>query len=278
MKYYYLTFDKKTCGPHTLETLCDMVAQKQLSAAVLVAKDGDAAWRPLLSVANENGLQLTMSDVPGACPSCNHRLSLMPDATLPHSCPNCGRAFRPAEGRENNLWYNFTLALRQYVKFSGRATRQEYWSFILFSNVMTFVANLIIQLLCVCSTSIEIFSVGLMLLMAACVLLVFYLILPSYAVMVRRLHDVGWSGKWVLAMVVSFLFVMVGFVGMMVSLDYEADAFTNAFTDASVSWAVIAGVSYVVMALISMLCFIVSLFDSQRGPNKYGPSRKYPMG
>lgn len=60
----------------------------------------------------------------------------------------------------------------KYVTFSGRATRSEYWWFALFCFIVFWIP--VVQLL------------GLLLL------------LPSLAVGVRRMHDIGKSGLFVL--------------------------------------------------------------------------------
>lgn len=275
MNYYYLTAKKNLAGPLPLAELCAKAESGELSATVLVAKEGDTAWRPLMKVAADQGMELKVAESAGACPTCEQSLSILPDGTLPFSCPYCGRAFRPSEGRENNLWYNFTLALRQYAKFTGRATRMEYWSFILFSNVVCLIGQMMLPVAEALDSLLEPWgSVSLLVPM----LVMLFLLIPSYAVMTRRLHDAGWSGKWVLALILCLLIAMGGFVGMLRTMDYEAVAFADAFPQTAISWGIVAGVAYVVMAVIGILCFVVSLFDSQHGPNKYGPSRKYPLG
>jgi uncharacterized membrane protein YhaH (DUF805 family) len=69
-------------------------------------------------------------------------------------------------------------ALKGYVNFSGRATRSEYWWFYLFWIIAVGVTAFINENL------------------AAIVILA--LLLPSLAVLIRRLHDIGKSGWWCL--------------------------------------------------------------------------------
>lgn len=283
MNYYYLTPDKKPCGPLPLEGMCAMVERGQLSASVLVAKEGDSAWRTLLAVAVENGIDLKLEGLPGACPTCGKPLQLLPEGTLPHLCTHCGRVFRPEAGKEENLWYNFTMALRQYAKFSGRATRKEYWSYWLFSTIITMVPCMLLMVTGLVLTIAQgaqaeesMLGVGLVLLgYVVNYGLSAFFIIPSYAVWVRRLHDVGWSGKWVLAFVLCFLlFLICLIVGAVVGGSEEIEMMNN---DAWLFWS-LAGVLYVVGIVIAIMSFVLIFIDSQRGPNKYGPSRKYPMG
>ena len=60
-----------------------------------------------------------------------------------------------------------------YANFSGRARRSEYWYFVLFSLIIGLIpiVNLIVGLIS---------------------------IIPGIAVCVRRLHDIGKSGWWLL--------------------------------------------------------------------------------
>ncbi|MFD5429582.1 DUF805 domain-containing protein [Streptomyces sp. NPDC127084] len=79
-------------------------------------------------------------------------------------------------------WY--LDVLKKYAAFSGRARRQEFWMFTLI--------NVIIQLVL---TGLDYGVLGLGILGPIYVLLTF---LPSLAVTVRRLHDTGRSGWFVL--------------------------------------------------------------------------------
>jgi len=72
--------------------------------------------------------------------------------------------------------------LKKYAQFTGRSTRPEYWWYALYAFV-AFVAASTYDL-------ISGLKIGLILIGA--------LVLPGIAVTVRRLHDVGRSGWWLL--------------------------------------------------------------------------------
>jgi uncharacterized membrane protein YhaH (DUF805 family) len=80
----------------------------------------------------------------------------------------------------------FLEALKKYAVFSGRARRKEYWMYALFVGIIYIVLAIIVG---VSKSSAGIAILG-----------VFYLaiLLPSLAVGVRRLHDIGKSGWWLL--------------------------------------------------------------------------------
>ncbi len=85
-------------------------------------------------------------------------------------------------------WY--LKVWRNYANFNGRARRQEYWMFMLFNLLIIFVP-----------TAIELAikgrdaDPGILGYFSAVYLLA--ALIPSLAVLVRRLHDIGKSGWWV---------------------------------------------------------------------------------
>ena len=85
-------------------------------------------------------------------------------------------------------WY--LEVLKKYAVFSGRARRKEYWMFFLFNLIITLVLALIDSLTGTFSS-----QAGLGLLSGLYSLAV---LIPSIAVTVRRLHDTGRSGWWIL--------------------------------------------------------------------------------
>jgi uncharacterized membrane protein YhaH (DUF805 family) len=72
--------------------------------------------------------------------------------------------------------------LTNYVGFSGRARRSEYWWFLLFNLIVSVVVGILATLIKFPLLS-TLVSLG--------------LLLPGVAVSIRRMHDIGKSG-WVL--------------------------------------------------------------------------------
>ena len=85
-----------------------------------------------------------------------------------------------------NFIQSISTCMRKYVTFSGRATRSEFWWFRLFTVLVNFSASFVGKLIFM-STFIIFF-----LYLSTIISLI--LLLPSLAVAVRRLHDVGRSG------------------------------------------------------------------------------------
>ena len=101
-------------------------------------------------------------------------------------------------------WYLHVL--KNYATFSGRARRKEYWMFFLISALISIVLTLLDILLGTYSMEYEagLFS-GLYSLL---------ILIPSIAVVVRRLHDTDRSGWWILISLIPLIGVIVLFVFM----------------------------------------------------------------
>ncbi len=80
-----------------------------------------------------------------------------------------------------NFFESFSTCLRKYFVFKGRASRPEYWYFILFNTAVTVIMF---------------FSVALQLDIVLNITVIYSLavLIPSLAVTVRRFHDLDMSG------------------------------------------------------------------------------------
>jgi len=87
--------------------------------------------------------------------------------------------------------------LKKYADFKGRASREEFWSFLGLVVILQAVAGFVGML----------FGVGPLLSGIVSALL----IIPQLAVAVRRLHDVGKSGRELLVPCIMFLALPLAF-------------------------------------------------------------------
>jgi uncharacterized membrane protein YhaH (DUF805 family) len=92
-------------------------------------------------------------------------------------------------------WY--LSVLKKYTQFSGRSRRKEYWMFSLISFLFIIALGLIEGLLGIDGFLRAIYSLA--------------VLVPSLAVVVRRLHDTNRNGWW-------FLIGLVPIVGIFVLL------------------------------------------------------------
>jgi len=101
----------------------------------------------------------------------------------------------------------------RYAAFKGRATRSEYWYFLLFSIIialiLTALDSMIINPLLGIQPIVETARTGIL-----GTLFSFGTLIPSLALAIRRLHDIGKSGWWILLGVIP----LVNIIGIFVLL------------------------------------------------------------
>jgi uncharacterized membrane protein YhaH (DUF805 family) len=117
----------------------------------------------------------------------------------------------------------FTQAIRSgfqnYVNFSGRAPRSEYWYWTLFSILMA-IASALIDLALFPQWDISPVNT----------IVELVLLLPGLAVSVRRLHDLDFSGWWLLIILTGIgAFVLLGWFCLRGRPDRATDAGPNRF-------------------------------------------------
>lgn len=95
----------------------------------------------------------------------------------------------PLMSNDWTKWF-MTAVMNHYADFNGRARRKEYWRFVLIQFVVSIVLSIIDSII-----GIQILS-GIWGLALLC---------PGVAVGIRRLHDIGKSGWWMLVALVPLL-------------------------------------------------------------------------
>ena len=93
----------------------------------------------------------------------------------------------------NVKWF-IKVITQHYADFSGRARRKEYWMYTLFYLIFSFVAAFLDVIL---TTSF------------ITPLYIIAFLVPNLGVAVRRLHDTGRSGWWLLVGLVPVLSIVI---------------------------------------------------------------------
>lgn len=88
----------------------------------------------------------------------------------------------------------FLKCLQKYAVFTGRARRKEYWMFILFSMLGGFAIGVVVAISGASDATLELVASFYQL----------FLIVPSLAVGVRRMHDTDRSGWFILVPFYNF--------------------------------------------------------------------------
>lgn len=169
----------------------------------------------------------------------------------------------------------FIKCLRQYFDFKGRARRKEYWMFYLWILIIEAVIFLVSFLLggglpgvgadLVMPPELMPRSIGMGMFFTG--LLTLYglaLFIPQLAVTVRRLHDTGKSGWWLLG-----YYIVIICAATVLSLSA-----VKATMDGNelVEWPI--WVSLVLLLVISILFLVLMVKKGDAGRNKYGEDPK----
>ena len=106
-------------------------------------------------------------------------------------------------------WY--LEVLRNYAVFSGRARRTEYWMFTLFNIIIATAIAVVEGILGSPGFLGMLYALG--------------VFIPTLAVSVRRLHDTGRSGLWLLIGLVP----LIGFIVLLVFFVQDSDYGQNQY-------------------------------------------------
>ncbi|MBV9455622.1 MAG: DUF805 domain-containing protein [Rubrobacter sp.] len=112
-------------------------------------------------------------------------------------------------------WY--LEVLKNYAVFSGRARRKEYWMFLLINLVIVLVLNFIDYLTGTFSPRAGVGLLGGLYSLAV--------LIPSIAVAVRRLHDTGRTGWWILIGLIP----VIGSIIFLIFMVLDSEPGTNEY-------------------------------------------------
>ncbi|MCB1328904.1 MAG: DUF805 domain-containing protein [Maritimibacter sp.] len=171
------------------------------------------------------------------------------------------------------------ICFGKYTTFSGRAPRSEYWWWTLFLILGSVVHALVAQALLKPYLSADLATLSIP--EIAQIVVVgwsFWLVtlLPTLAVTVRRLHDTGRTGAWIMA---PWVLNGVGFWGAMIARPDEIRALGLTPIDGHpwIGGALMYGAALALLILsINMLIWMVKV--GTRGDNFHGPDPRPGAG
>lgn len=141
------------------------------------------------------------------CSKCNATIS-----DKAKFCPNCGAKNNILSSNEKQISDNgitkpqrslfdwFLFAYKKFFVFKGRATRIEFWSFMLFATIITLCFDVIIFLIFKNDMDTYVLIID--------IFYCLFILPPTLAVSVRRIHDIGKSGLWVFVPIINFIFYL----------------------------------------------------------------------
>lgn len=119
----------------------------------------------------------------------------------------------------NEITENFKdVITNKYAQFNGRADRAEFWQFILVYLLISIALSVLMSLFGKVMFLSMIFIILNFIVMLA-------LLIPSLAVGVRRLHDIGKAGGWIFINLIP----IIGFIWFVILTIKESEPGSNRF-------------------------------------------------
>ena len=167
------------------------------------------------------------------------------------------------------------VCLRKYVDFSGRATRAEFWWWVLATTVVGIVLGVADSWIDVLAdrSSFTLFGI----------IFALVVLLPHLAVSARRLHDIGKTGWWQLLWAILAWGVWIVFLPTLgrtlvnsifgEGWNVPEDQFRATLTFARFGPAII-GLMFTLLVTLAVVVwgFVWMTREGEAGPNLYGPA------
>ncbi len=170
------------------------------------------------------------------------------------------------------------VCLRKYADFSGRATRAEFWWWLLATTLVSFAISAIDTAISTLLRTLSEFAFS-----PFSTIFGLAILLPNLAVTARRLHDIGKSGWWQLVWFViagaGWILFVIGIIITIVRL-VSGDSFSGVengdfFANTDFADFVPALVTFLIAMLVSLAVFVWYLIwlvrQGDYGANRYGP-------
>jgi uncharacterized membrane protein YhaH (DUF805 family) len=280
MSYYYLDSDKNPQGPYSVDELNSFKVSGLITDETLAAAAGDSKWRALSEVLKNTVCSTWNNKM--ECPHCQENLEN--EKTLPNKCPHC---LKWIHGNNLGLWGAFIYALKNFWNFKGRASRTEFWGFYLFSSIINLLINKVTEFMTFSETELlnaffedenseasealqamaEYYSSSQVLIAIGINFITFLIFfIPFLAVSVRRMHDVGRTGKPVFIGFISVILMYASF-GYVLCEEYlnSSEEFLE------LPYILMITNSFVFIS-ISIYLFIMMILPGDKGTNQFGPS------
>lgn len=233
---WYYSLASGPVGPVTKAEMRERIMSRQLLRGHLVWREGMTEWLPAERTELE-GLFPSRPIVPPPLPASTP----VPGATPWQSgiAPASGvMEHRFAQGQHSSVLgavaaggpaapmgfgEAINYCLKNYVKFSGRGSRSQFWFFALFlilGNIVTIFLDAVLWQGALNSDASPIFVLNTLFSLGT--------FLPSLASYSRRFHDAGWSFWWVLLVIIP----LVGWIFGLVVLCSRGEPEPNRFEKA----------------------------------------------
>ena len=175
------------------------------------------------------------------------------------------------------------MPLKRYADFSGRSRRMEFWMWQVFKFLVGCVFMVIMFVIFGAAfagmssskdpSQMVAAAGGVLVVWMIYMIFGLAIIIPDFAVAVRRLHDTNRSGWWILAPIGTYFVGVIAAVIMAsagVGMGPDTQAGTGMLATGGIVWLVAFLITLVLLLVILVFMFL----DGTPGPNKYGPDPK----
>lgn len=238
--WYYVDNETRV-GPVERSEMQRLISQGVIDGQTMVWRDGMAGWE---AASDHFEFAGGGSTPPPIMPS-HSRHSSAAQAQVHSAAPGSLYSGAPARGFGEAI----SVCFSRYAGFSGRASRSEYWYFVLFNVIVGFLTGFIDAMAFGLENDLSPLNTVVSLV----------LFLPSIAAGWRRLHDTNRSGWWIGAfwLVAIVMAVIVG--GIAMNDPYALDDM--------ISLVSVAGIAVLIYSVV-LLVFLCQRGDP--GPNRFG--------
>ncbi|MEB6169897.1 DUF805 domain-containing protein [Staphylococcus pseudoxylosus] len=177
---------------------------------------------------------------------------------------------------ERKIGFGQALKLywKNYVNFTGRSRRSEYWFMVLWHIIFLAPAivigftGLFMILASASGTNDSTVGLGVLLLLLSIIYAGIYSIatfIPNWAILIRRFHDTGRT------MIMPLVYLGISLIANVVNFVMEQ----NDPNETNILTNIILIVFGLLNLVLGIYMIVIACLDSERKTNKYGSSHKY---
>ena len=154
---------------------------------------------------------------------------------------------------------------KKCVTFAGRATRAEYWTYVLAEVLISIIAGVLYAMASALNISFLQFIFGVVLIIVMLLLTICHI-----SLLVRRLHDLGLSGFWIWYLNPSGLPVI--FVLYLLSLDTACEKVVSRIQGTGSPWLgwILTWLFWPFGSVVAMI--LLTLYKGKSEDNEFGPN------
>jgi uncharacterized membrane protein YhaH (DUF805 family) len=259
--WYYAEGSNRT-GPLEASDIENLIADGTVTADTLVWREGMSGWEAASAHFDMTPRRTAPPPVPDVPPA-----PAAPDGAWdnPDRTVETARVQQDEAGTmigSDGLYINapsrtfgeaISICFSKFVSFKGRASRSEYWFFVLFTALLGIVASIFDAVLF--PGQIDISPLNSIVTLAV--------FLPTLSASVRRLHDTDRSGWWI-----GGMYIVLGIFGVAIGMLIAQDV--NGGGGDPEDFIAFFGIFGIVFLIYAIVILVFTIQKGTLGPNRFG--------